>query len=548
MKKLTLFAFALLSSIMLHAQYHIDSTFNGTGTNEFLEYPGNVVNGKQVAYSTDNNLVVAGRWNTNLTIWKYKQNGDLDLSFGTNGITYFDLSVFNADIWVIVEDLEIQNDGKIVVLADALLYSSNFDYCQSSIVLARLNSDGSPDSTFNNSGLLITKPNSNFNYTSICLDIDEVSKQIYVGGTVTEYGHYSCPYGTGAWFLANYTEAGAYDLTFNSTGYLQGTANDLAQPAFTAQTPMALVFEVKALANDRVFFAGGLNNMDHAMYTARLNADGSYDNTYAGTGRKALQDFDHFSFPSNGYTVVTILEDESTLFHVNMPSVTNTDSINSVIYKFNNSGDPDLTFGTNGVRRFNELASATKVILDTNGRLIYSWYNYPTPTEQHVNFRRLMPDGTNDMSFGYEGYYQHLPVANEMYYSHSYIEDMAINPQNNDLTLIAYRSASYAPNGTFRILNYHVDDVVENLSVETLADNEKISLYPNPGNGRLAVEAAFPGEYSLLNANGSALLSGKLQSGKTLFDWSEQLMSGIYFLQVKTENNDFFTLKVSIEK
>lgn len=548
MKKYPLFILTLITAVLAHAQYHIDSTFNGTGTNEFTQYAGNIVNGKKVAYAADNNLVVAGRWNTNLTVWKYKQDGDLDLTFGTNGISYFDLSVFNADIWVIVKDLEIQDNGKIVVLADAFLYSSNFDYSQSSIVLARFNSDGSPDLSFNSTGLLITKPNSNFNYDSRCLDIDDATSQIYVGGTVTEYGSFSCPFGTGAWFVANFTDSGAYDLTFNSSGYVQETADDLAQGFFTPQTPMSVVLDVKALPNDRLSFAGALNNMDHAMFTARLNADGTYDNSYATAGRKALQDAD-YQFPSNGLCWATILQDGSSLFHVNMTSATNADSVNFVVYKFTNTGNPDLTFGTNGIRTFSELVyGMLRMITDTNNRLIYSWYNKPLGAEQYVNFRRLMPDGSDDAAFGYQGYYEHLPVANETYFSGSYVEDLAINPENNDLTIIAYRSASYVPNGSFRILNYHVDLINDNLSVQTLPDNENTFIYPNPTDGRVSVETPVSGKFSLVQANGALVLNGNLGAGNNSFDWSEEVDNGLYFLQIETESGQHFALKISVEK
>lgn len=548
MKKYALLILAAFTTFLVQAQYHLDSTFNGTATNEFLQYPGNVVNGKQVAYTADNNLIVAGRWNTNLVVWKYKQDGELDLSFGTNGMSYFDLSVYNTDIWVIVHDLEIQANGKIVVLADKFLFSSsNFDYSQSSIVVARFNADGSPDLSFNGTGILNTKPESNFNYHPICLDVDDATGQVYVGGTVTEYGAYGCPFGTGAWFVTNFTDNGTYDLTFNNSGYIQGVADDFAQGLFAAQTPMSLVYDVKALPNNCLFFAGTLNNIDNAMYTARLNADGTYDYTYAVTGRKALQDLTNYHFPSNGYTTVTILEDQSTLFHVNAPSITNEDSVNSVIYKFNSLGNPDLTFGINGVRKFDELASTTRVILDTNDRIIYAWYNYPSSTEQHINFRRLMPDGSDDASFGFQGHYEHLPVANENITGYSYLEDMYINPENDDLTIIAMRTASYAPNCTFRILNYRVDSINDNLSLQTILDNENTLLYPNPTEGQVTIEIPVSAKFSLIQSNGSLVQSGNMEAGQNSFDWSDKVNSGLYFLQIQTKTGESLILKISVE-
>ena len=68
-----------------------------------------------------------------------------DVNFGNNGIQTIG---FNGDTYA--RSVVVQNDGKIVV------GGTYTDIEQSYFAVARYNSDGSPDSSFNGSGQVIT--------------------------------------------------------------------------------------------------------------------------------------------------------------------------------------------------------------------------------------------------------------------------------------------------------------------------------------------------------------------------------------------------------
>ncbi len=202
----------------LNAQYVIDSTFNLTGTNEFTMWPGNIVNGEKMAYTATNDIIVAGRWIDRLTVWKYNQTGDLDTTFGIGGLSYIEMPA-GVSTWV--RDVEIQPDGKIVVLAEGeLINFSNFNYSLSTITLGRFLPNGDPDSSFNSTGLLNIDLLPSYEYHPRCLVLDTLTNSIFVGGWNVDYGSYHCPIGVGNWFIAKFKENGSLDATFNSTGFI----------------------------------------------------------------------------------------------------------------------------------------------------------------------------------------------------------------------------------------------------------------------------------------------------------------------------------------
>jgi uncharacterized delta-60 repeat protein len=86
----------------------------------------------------------SGAIETDLFVYKYGRNLDLDTSFGLFGQTQ--ISIFPVDS---LADVEIQNDGKILLLGSGVNPANN----TSDFSLTRLNSNGSIDSSFGNSVL-----------------------------------------------------------------------------------------------------------------------------------------------------------------------------------------------------------------------------------------------------------------------------------------------------------------------------------------------------------------------------------------------------------
>jgi hypothetical protein len=64
--------------------------------------------------------------------------------------------------------------------------------------------------------------------------------------------------------------------------------------------------------------------------------------------------------------------------------------------------------------------------------------------------------------------------------------------------------------------------------------NESIVIYPNPVNGQINVEAVaklFGSDYTVYDNTGKSVLSGKINSEKTVIDFGD-ISGGIYFFNV----------------
>jgi uncharacterized delta-60 repeat protein len=81
-----------------------------------------------------------------MAVAKYITNGTLDTAFGDNGFSTILFSPANSSAL----DMAIQSDGKIVVAGIA---SNGTAY---NLALARLNTDGSIDTSFNSTGKVMT--------------------------------------------------------------------------------------------------------------------------------------------------------------------------------------------------------------------------------------------------------------------------------------------------------------------------------------------------------------------------------------------------------
>ncbi|MEN9699527.1 MAG: hypothetical protein RLZZ301_725 [Bacteroidota bacterium] len=528
----------LFCSFLGRTQYSIDPTFHGNGSNEYLGAPGNVVNGQQIAYDAANSVYVAGRWNDQLCVWKYLQSGELDPSFGINGMASIPMP---SGVWTLVKDLEVMPDGRIVVLADALLfYSPNIDYSQCSITVARFLPDGNPDSSFNGVGILLTNPQNGYEYMSRCLTLSPTDGSIYVGGYAAAYGHYGCAsaqtdiYG---WFALKLLQNGTYDLSFANTGYLQRSSAEIAQTSFVPNTYNSSILDIKVLPDEKILMAGAFNHQDYGYFSLRVLANGSYDNSYANNGRSAIHDPSIY-FTTNESSSALIFSDEQivyvaqyTIFGLNgIP-----DTTHAYIYKLDAAGQPASNFGNNGQLLLTEYTGQFAYIEDAHQRLIFNWYGRLTPTTQEVGFRRLLSNGQADLNFGTAGRFTDQPIANDVFLNSGTLNDLAFNADQTDLSNVSLRSASYVPT-TFRVLNYHVDTSLQDAGVAYDQQQNKARIFPNPANERLQVVAEAGTQVCIRTALGEVCWSGTMQTQHEEFSFPTELPAGIYWLDLRYEN------------
>ena len=118
----------------------LDSTFgtNGAVATKFNGLPSST---RDIVLQADGKIVVLGDMQSTKVIARYNNNGTLDTSFGTSGITSIDFPSF------FVKKLALQSDGKLIVAGQ-----------QRGFAAVRYNSNGTLDTSFGTNGLAALNP------------------------------------------------------------------------------------------------------------------------------------------------------------------------------------------------------------------------------------------------------------------------------------------------------------------------------------------------------------------------------------------------------
>lgn len=146
----------------------LDTSFDGDG---IVVTP--VGGATDVAFSVviqpDGKILVSGRSDSNPTfvtsfgMVRYNANGSLDDTFDGDGIV-----IVPGPGNAITDSLALQPDGKIVI-AHNIFFSSSFSY---GLTVLRYNANGSPDMSFNNTGSLSAVVGTNVEFASVALQPD----------------------------------------------------------------------------------------------------------------------------------------------------------------------------------------------------------------------------------------------------------------------------------------------------------------------------------------------------------------------------------------
>jgi uncharacterized delta-60 repeat protein len=123
----------------------------------------NFSGGESLALTADGKIILAGTTPnsdpTKFSVFRFHINGVIDSTFGTNGRTDIEFGT-GGDVCY---DMKIDNDGKILLVGEG----------NNQAGLARLNPDGSPDTTFATDGWFMINLNNNSgtHYLTTCIPL-----------------------------------------------------------------------------------------------------------------------------------------------------------------------------------------------------------------------------------------------------------------------------------------------------------------------------------------------------------------------------------------
>lgn len=390
-------ATALALALPAHAAAgDLDTTFSSDGktTTDFSGIPAQPDIANDVAVQPDGKIVAAGRGGLNapgvggtaqFAVARYNTDGSLDTSFGSGGKVQF--RFFDPPNTNFARNVVIQSDGKILVsglagpneqTASAALARLNTDgsldtsfsgdgkvtlnissgvgngfrgiaqqtdgkiiaagAAGTDAFIARFNSDGSLDTGYGSSGTGWEKPTVLASTHFFDLRLDSSGRAV-AGGFQTTANN------TNAFLAARFTTGGVLDTGFNGVGFTSVNLTTLNDMAFAVD-----------LDGDKILLAGAANITDPfniqgngKIGVVRLNSGGSLDTSFDSDGKVVtdvtgnVDQARDVQVQSTGKVVVSGVRNTISAFPTDPVDGT------TLVARYNSDGSLDAAFGTGGL-------------------------------------------------------------------------------------------------------------------------------------------------------------------------------------------------------
>lgn len=237
---------------MLIARYNTDGTLDATfGVNgcTIIDLEDCAI-GYALVKQPDSKYVIAGFAEGQILVTRVNANGSLDTSFGLNGATAITIGGSSS-----ARGVDLQSDGKIIIGG----------YSQGACALARLNADGSLDTTFEDNGVSLKK----FGISNAIFDLIVGSDDtITIAGLTDDVA-----------ISARYLADGTLDTSYGNAGFESVICGVIGNTN-----------AIQLQSDEKVIVAGFTDNNG---LVARLNIDGTFDSNF-GTNGLVLDPTDYF--------------------------------------------------------------------------------------------------------------------------------------------------------------------------------------------------------------------------------------------------------------
>lgn len=389
-----------------------------------------------IALQKDGKIIVSGFGQsigeyTGFAVARLNNNGLIDSSFGNNGKVLTDLKKSGINIGFA---MALQNDGKIVV-GGCISEDNRVEYA-----LARYNTDGSLDNSFDLDGIV---------YTSVG-DSNDVCHAIAIqnDGKIVAAG--TSKIGKKANFsLVRYNTDGSLDNSF-------GLGGKLIIPMGNGGDCNSMVIQ-----NDgKIILAGdAFNEVDRDFALVRLHSNGSFDNSFGSGGKLTIP-----IGSADDLCGSVILQKDGKIIAVGTSRLAVVNGF--ALARFNSDGSLDNTFSTDGklittVGDPNN-SGGYSIALQEDGKIIVAG-----TASRHFALVRYLTDGSLDNSFGKEG--QQITISENN--SEEHFRSVAI--QNDGKIVAAGHS-----NNHFAVLRYN--NSIMNGIVTNNVESSTLNIYPNP--------------------------------------------------------------------
>lgn len=359
----------------------LDHSFGGGDGIVTLPFIGNAhaVPEKVIVQSDGKILLVGGTWIPSDTIpeviamARLRPDGTLDPGFnGTGKIT-----IGYPGYSVSAEDVALLPDGKMLLCCNVWKANQGF------LMVARINSNGTPDASFGVDGFAIKSVGSGTQYArAMAVQADG---KIVIGGSWYTNNNIR---GAMIRFLPN----GTPDNSFGNAGVL---ITDIGEGASSE------IFALKVQPDGKIVAAGyGTSNGKDKFAIARFNSNGTPDNLFGNAGKKSIS-LSTFSDKAQSM----LLQPDGKIILTGYAAYGQLSDEWMAVVRLNNNGTPDNSFGVGGVATLNissNYENAKCAVLQPDGKILIGGYcqGYFAGTSYHFTVARLNSNGSPDTTFG----------------------------------------------------------------------------------------------------------------------------------------------------
>jgi uncharacterized delta-60 repeat protein len=292
-------------------------------------------------------------------ITRHNSDGSIDTSFGNGGQLCIDFTSNLLAGHSTANEVLVRPDGKIWVIGNTVspLGISN-------IAIARLNADGSFDTSFSDDGKLILNSASGFPYYETISALQPDGKLLISG---SEYPQRNFP-------VLRLNADGSLDTSFSGDGLASTIvmAPELGDSARVHNLTLQPDGKVLVLGELRTYLRAGAD-YGYRIAMVRYNSDGSLDTSFSGDG---VVNLDLPSFDEEK-GLSAILQVDGKILVGGQASLTSGSAADFLVARYNNDGSLDTSFSQDGhlTTAFAQTAGSdndifSKILLQEDGKIV----------------------------------------------------------------------------------------------------------------------------------------------------------------------------------
>jgi uncharacterized delta-60 repeat protein len=247
--------------IRLLSNGDLDSTFGTNGAVIAGFSPGSIDETNDLVIQPDGKILIAGWTRTvdkDVAVLRFNSDGSPDSTFGVNGKVATDISGNFEE----AHSIKLLPGGRIVVAG----FSSS-PFTAQDVMVARYQSDGTIDSSFDADGIALLNINSD--------DEAALDMEVQPDGKIVTAGYAYSVFTYADNLLVRFDTTGALDTSFNGTGYAVSNNTNSDQIAYDVM----LQPDGKIVITGRAFISSNFN-----IHLERFHSNGSVDLSFGTSG------------------------------------------------------------------------------------------------------------------------------------------------------------------------------------------------------------------------------------------------------------------------